>query len=65
MSDFAVNQQNVNVPEIKMQCLKFEYENKMAKLEKDHKTEIAKLIQKHETEITKLEEAIAKSTKRK
>ena len=31
MSDFAVNQQNVNVPEIKMQCLKFEYENKMAK----------------------------------
>ena len=71
LSDFAVNQQNVNVPEIKMQCLKFEYENKMAKLEKDHKTEIAKLIQNHETvivrlkqnhetKITKLEEAIAK-----
>ena len=51
LSDFAVNQQNVNAPEIKIQCLKYEYETKMAKLEKDHEIEIATLKQDHETEM--------------
>ena len=44
LSDFAVNQ-HVNAPEIKIQCLKYEYEIKMAKLEKDHEIEIATLKQ--------------------